>query len=194
MLLRPRAGSAWERARMLIRPPAALLRAALFGLVCGMTASAAEQEGRAASSEEEAYAIEWFEPPAGAVVEVGGLAFLPDGRLVVSTRRGQVWIVANVEDADVRRSTWTLFAEGLHEGLGLTVVDGAIVVLERGQISRLVDEDRDGRADRVERIASDWGLSGNYHEFAFGLPRDSAGRFYIALNVGFWDPKWWHGR
>ena len=39
-----------------------------------------------------------------------------------------------------------------------------------------------------------WGLSGNYHEFAFGLPRDDDGNFYIGLNVAFFSPKWWHGK
>ena len=37
-------------------------------------------------------------------------------------------------------------------------------------------------------------MSGNYHEFAFGLPRDEEGNVYVSLNVGFWDPEWWHGR
>ena len=38
------------------------------------------------------YALEQYRTPDGCVLEVGGMDFLSDGRLVVSTRRGQVWI------------------------------------------------------------------------------------------------------
>jgi hypothetical protein len=48
-----------------------------------------------APSESAYYAVDYLEAPAGARLEVGGMDFLPDGRLVVSTRRGQVWIVEN---------------------------------------------------------------------------------------------------
>ncbi len=39
-----------------------------------------------------------------------------------------------------------------------------------------------------------WGVSGNYHEFAYGLPVDEQGDFYVTLNVSFFSPKWWHGK
>ena len=80
------------------------------------------------------------------------------------------------------------------EGLGLKVVDGDIHVVQRGELSRLVDIDGDRRVDRIETITQDWGLSNNYHEYAFGLPVDEQGNFYVSLNVGFMDPEWWHGQ
>jgi glucose/arabinose dehydrogenase len=87
-----------------------------------------------------------------------------------------------------------LFAEGLWEGLGLRVEDDGVYVIQRQELSRLRDLDGDGRCDAVDTVADGWGVSGHYHEFAFGLPRDSAGNWYVSLNVSFGDPEWWHGR
>ncbi|MCA9321915.1 MAG: hypothetical protein KDB53_14330, partial [Planctomycetes bacterium] len=108
------------------------------------------------------YRVVEFTPPEGEILEVGGLDFLPDGRLVCSTRRGQVWIVEGPE-GDPKDMRFSLFAEGLQEGLGLEVVDGVIHVLQRAELSRLHDDDGDGRCDRIETVANDWGVSGNYH-------------------------------
>lgn len=146
------------------------------------------------AGESDDYSVDYLTPPEGAVIEVGGMDFLPDGRLVLSTRRGQVWIVEDPLAEDPTRARFQLFAEGLHEGLGLEVVEDRIFAIQRGELSRLVDVDADGRVDRIDTIASSWGVSGNYHEFAFGLPVDDDGNFYVGLNVAFFEPKWWHGK
>jgi len=148
----------------------------------------------AQAEEADYYAVDYLQPPEGELIEVGGMDFLPDGRLAVSTRRGQVWIVEDALAEDPADARFALFAEGLQEGLGLKVAGGAIHVLQRGELSRLSDTDGDGTADAIETISSDWGLSGNYHEFAFGLPTDDAGNFCVGLNVAFFDPEWWHGK
>ena len=147
-----------------------------------------------APRESDYYAVEYLTPPDGAVVEVGGMDFFPDGRLVVSTRRGQVWIVKKPLADDPKAAQFQLFAEGLWEGLGLRVWKNDVFVLQRGELSRLSDVDGDGVCDRVDVVADGWGLSGNYHEFAYGLPTDDQVKFYFSLNVGFVDPKWWHGK
>jgi len=146
-------------------------------------------------AEESAYwSVDYLRPPEGEVLEVGGMDFLPDGRLVVSTRRGQVWIVDDPLAADPADARFELYAEGLWEGLGLAVHEGGIHVLQRTELSRLGDLDGDGRCDLVRTICDDWGVSGNYHEFAFGLPVDAQGNFYVSLNVSFFSPEWWHGK
>lgn len=148
----------------------------------------------APATEADFYAVDYLTPPEGVRAEVGGLGFLPDGRLVASTRRGQVWIVENPLAKDPKDARFHLFAEGLYEGLGLAVVGGVIHVVQRGELSRLLDEDGDGACDRIETVSNDWGVSGHYHEYAYGLPRDAAGNFFVSLNVSFGDPHWWHGR
>ena len=140
------------------------------------------------------WSVEHLPNPEGEILEVGGMDFLPDGRLVVSTRRGQLWTVRHALADDPSEAEFTLAAEGLHEGLGLKVVGEDILLVQRGELSRLRDLDRDGTFETVETITQGWGMSGNYHEFAFGLPRDEEGNVYVSLNVGFWDPEWWHGR
>jgi glucose/arabinose dehydrogenase len=140
------------------------------------------------------YQVDHLKLPEDVVLEVGGMGLMPDGDLMVSTRRGQVWRIegALAEDPTVAKAS--LYAEGLWEGLGLAVVEGRVYVLQRTELSELVDADGDGRCDMVRTICDDWGVSDNYHEFAFGLPVDADGNFWISLNLGFADPKWWHGR
>lgn len=146
------------------------------------------------SNEADYYSVDYLQLPPGAIVEVGGMGFLPDGRLAACTRRGQVWIIDNPLAKDPKDATFHLFCEGLQEGLGLDVENGEIYVVQRSELSRLRDTDHDGVCDTIDTITNQWGVSGNYHEFAYGLPRDAAGNRYVALNVGFTDPMWWHGR
>lgn len=156
--------------------------------------SLAQAAAAPAASEADVYVLDRYQPPAGAVLEVGGMDFTADGALMLSTRRGQVWRVDAPLGADAAAAPMTLFAEGLYEGLGLRVDGADTYVLQRGELSRLRDVDGDGRCDSIDTVADGWGLSGNYHEFAFGLPRDAAGNWYVSLNVSFFDDAWWHGR
>ncbi len=177
----------------------ALLTAILF-------APLAVQESPAHAREQEYWKVEYYQPPEGAVLEVGGMGFLPNGHLVVSTRRGQVWILEDALAEDPSAARFHLLAEGLQEGLGLAVVGDQIYVVQRGELSRLEEvsggnlidaagpHDEGSMAGEITTITNDWGLSGNYHEFAYGLPVDAQGNFYVSLNVGFLDPKWWHGK
>lgn len=147
-----------------------------------------------AADEAAYYSVDHLVAPPGCVAEVGGIGWLPGERLVVSTRRGQVWIVDDALRPDPAAAKWRLYAEGLREGLGLAIVDGEIVVMQRQELSRLRDTDHDGACDRIETICDSWGISTNYHEFGFGLPRDAAGNYYVSLNLGFGSPLWWHGQ
>ncbi|MBC8200688.1 MAG: PQQ-dependent sugar dehydrogenase [Planctomycetes bacterium] len=140
------------------------------------------------------WSVDYLSPPSGAVLEVGGIGFMSDGDLVASTRRGQVWRVDSPNATNPNDATFTLICEGLHEGLGLAVIEDEIFIMQRGEISKLVDLDGDTIIDEVQTITQDWGLSGNYHEFGFGLPVDQDGNMYFSLNVGFWNPHWWHGK
>lgn len=123
--------------------------------------------------------------PEGVALEVGGMDVMPDGRLIVCTRRGEVWIIDGAYDEPPFGATFTRFAFGLHEPLGARWRDGALLVVQRGELTRLVDTDGDDRADRFETVSDQWGVSGNYHEFAFGPKFDGDGRMWVTLNLGF---------
>jgi len=136
----------------------------------------------------------------GIVAEVTGILPLDDGRIMVSTRRGEVWIISDVTSADPK---WSLFVDGLQEPLGLVrkplkqgeADEGWIYITQRGELSRMRDANNDGHADRIETICDSWAISGNYHEYAFGPVFDDDGNAWITLNRAFGDqpfgaPAW----
>jgi hypothetical protein len=124
--------------------------------------------------------------PSGVVLEVGGLGFRPDGRLLACTRRGEVWLISHPEAEDAGQVKYKLFASGLHEPLGLLVDNQRTVyIVQRPELTRLVDRDGDDVADEFATVCDRWGVSGDYHEFAFGPARDQDGNFFVTLNVGF---------
>lgn len=122
--------------------------------------------------------LERIAPPVGVDPQIGGLATLPDQRLIACFHRGEVMIY------DPAKKSWSLFAEGLHEPLGILVEDEKnILVMQRPELTRLTDTDGDGVADVYRTVYDGFGMTGNYHEFAFGPARDKEGNLFIALNV-----------
>lgn len=126
-----------------------------------------------------------YEPPEGLKLEVSGIAVLPAGEIAVSIRKGEVWILER-PDADPRDPLaigYRRFASALHEPMGLWWHDGDLYVVQRTELTRLRDTNGDGVADEYACIAKGWGVSGHYHEYAYGPVRDSKGRFWLALNA-----------
>lgn len=139
--------------------------------------------------EEDFFEIKRVRVPEGILLEVGGLTTLPNGNLGISTRRGDVYIVENPTS---NRPYFRKFASGLHEILGLAWKDGALYCVQRGELTRLVDTDMDGKADLYETVYA-WPLTGNYHEYSYGPAIAPDGSFYVTTNVGFWGEQWWRG-
>jgi cytochrome c551/c552 len=137
--------------------------------------------------EEDFFRINKVRVPEGPILEVGGLVTLPNGDLGVSTRRGEVYIVENPASA---KPYWRRFAYGLHEILGIAYKNGAIYVAQRGELTKLIDKDQDGKADVYETIYA-WPLSGHYHEYSFGPKIMPDGTFMVTGNVAFGDEEWW---
>lgn len=115
---------------------------------------------------------------------VGGLAFLPDGRLLVTTwdTMGGLYILDHVETGDTSKITVKRIASGLAEPLGIEVVDGEIYVLQKHELTRLKDLDGDEVIDAYETVCSSWGVTSDFHEFAFGLVYKD-GYFYATLSM-----------
>lgn len=141
--------------------------------------------------EDDFYKLISLPVPEDVILEVGGMATLPDGNLAVCTRRGEVWIVSNPYITGSQRPTYKRFAYGMHEPLGLTYKDGDIYVTQRSEVTRLRDTDGDGRADSYDKIYS-WPLSGNYHEYSYGPTFLPNGNMLVTLNVG-WSNSLGHG-
>src|SRR4051794_38284777 len=135
-----------------------------------------------APGEEDYYRIVTFAIPKDVVLEAGALEMMPDGKLAVATRRGEICLVENPTANDpARDARFVRFAYGLHEVLGLAYRDGWLYVTQRGELSRLKDGDGDGRADVFETVTDAWDISGDYHEYAFGSKFDRHGDLWVAL-------------
>jgi hypothetical protein len=100
---------------------------------------------------------------------VGGMDFLPDGRLAICTwdATGAVYLLDNLNGPGA--VTVKRFAEGLGEPLGLRVIDGVIHVTQKQEVTKLIDLDGDDVADEYQAVAHGWPASFNYHEFSFNL-------------------------
>ena len=127
------------------------------------------------------YTITPFEIPEKVVLEAGALELMPTGQLAVSSRRGEIWLVNDPYVKEPKAAQFKRYAHGLHEVLGLTVHDGWLYATQRGEVSRLKDVDEDGRADLFETVNAGWGITGDYHEYAFGSPFDKNGDMWIVL-------------
>ena len=98
-------------------------------------------------SEDDYYKIISIPAPEGVLLEVGGVASLPDGRIAVCTRRGDVWMIENPTMENSTPPVYSLFASGLHEPLGLLYKDDALYAAQRGELTKLMDTNGDGKAD-----------------------------------------------
>lgn len=139
--------------------------------------------GKAATELPAGYTLEdWVSPldllGREQLFEPTGIAVAKDGTIVLATRAAGVWRIRNGE--------WTLFAEGIYEALGVCIEDDkgdVIVIAQKPELTRISDENGDGRADIFQTVSDDYGFHGNYHEYTHGPVRDAAGNYYFLLNL-----------
>lgn len=120
-----------------------------------------------------------FDNPYDSLLFIGDHDFLSDGRAVLATMTGDVWLVSGLDDS-LERVEWKKFADGLHQPLGVIVDEDRIYVLGRDQITRLIDLNEDDEADFYQCVSSAFATSPGGHDFTCGLARDDQGRFYTA--------------
>ncbi|MBX2926945.1 MAG: DUF1080 domain-containing protein [Saprospiraceae bacterium] len=122
--------------------------------------------------------------PSTFLPKVGGMDLLPDGRLVVSTwdADGGVYVLDGVLGDDPEKIKVKKIANGLAEPLGLKVVDGDIYVLQKQELTKLIDHNGDDIIDEYYTVCNDWKVSANFHEFSFGIAYKE-GWFYAALAI-----------
>ncbi len=111
---------------------------------------------------------------------MASIAELSDKKIAISTRRGEVWIGSGLYEKNLSNVTWKKFAQGFHEGFGLFEKDGALWITQRSEITRMIDVDKDGKADQFMTFNDDWGLTTNYHEFSFSTDPDPNGDIWMA--------------
>lgn len=126
------------------------------------------------------YTIRTLRPPQGVFPEVSGLEIGPDRELYVATRRGDIFQITGL-DQESGEPEWKLWAQGLHEPLGLSWSNGWLYATQRPEVTRIRDRDGDGRADVFRTVSDRWGINGDYHEYAFGSPHDKDGNIWVVL-------------
>ena len=158
----------------------------LSAFALGQSTSKAEEVGGRWGTEErerEYYPIVNIPIPKDQVIEAGAFCTLPDGRVAVGTRHGEIYILSGIDEKKPSPS-YHLYATGLDEIFGLAYKDNAFYVTQSCELTRVSDTKRNGKADRFETISDAWGYA-NYHEYAFGSKFDKAGNLYLALGLSY---------
>lgn len=155
---------------------AAFAIASFFGLAGHLFAQPANVD-----PENEYYKLIRFPMSDIVVLEAGALELLPDGKLAVATRRGDIYLVEQPLADEPEEIHPLPFASGLHEVLGLAWRDGWLYCVQRGEVTRIKDDDADDRADIFETVSDGWEINGDYHEYAFGSKFDREGNLWVTL-------------
>lgn len=164
-----------------------MLTIMMLAMMAGLTAwipLQAEEVGERWGTEERErafYPIVNIPLPKDRVIEAGAFAVLPDQRMAVGTRRGEIYFIDGI-DAAKPTPSFHQFATGLDEIFGLTWNDTGLRVTQSCELTRVSDRDQDGTADHFETLSDAWGYA-NYHEYAFGSKLDAEGNQYVALGL-----------
>lgn len=152
-----------------------------FPILCGLIFTSAIAFADA-PKESDYYTITTFETPKETALEVSSIELLPGDKLALGTRRGEIWTVTGAH-GDPAQVKYQLFASGQHEVMGLawSPKEKTLYETNRYEVARLKDLDGDGRADAFETVCDKWGVSGDYHEYAFGSRFDKNGDIWVTL-------------
>ncbi len=138
----------------------------------------------APKSQSASRAKNWKPAPKGLALEVSGISVLEDRRVAVAIRKGEIWILDGVYDDPPSKVTYKRFASGLHEPLGLLWHNDSFYTVQRSEMTRIRDLDGDQVADEYRTAAKGWGVTGHYHEYAYGPKLDKEGNLWLTLNIG----------
>ena len=142
-------------------------------------------KGELSTDDQNAYVVDRIGIPFNNQYEprmrIGAFDFFADGKsAAVCTWDGDVWIVSGI-DEQLQKVKWKRFATGLHEPLGLKIVNEKIYTVGDNQITRFHDLNNDGEADFLENFNNDWDATEGFHAFCFDLQTDPAGNFYFSM-------------
>jgi hypothetical protein len=142
-------------------------------------------KGKLSDNQTDAYVVDTLGIPFNNQYEprmrIGAFDFFADGKTAAAcTWDGDVWIVSGIDDG-LQNLKWKRFATGLHEPLGLKIVDGEIYTVGDNQITRFHDLNGDGEADFLENFNNDWDATEGFHAFCFDLQTDPQGNFYFSM-------------
>jgi azurin len=120
-----------------------------------------------------------FDNPHGTLFFITAHDFFSDGSAAIATMTGEIWLVKGIDES-LSNLRWKRFATGLHQPLGVKIINNQIHVLGRDQITRLHDLNGDDEADFYECVTNVMTTSPGGHDFIVGLETDAQGNFYFA--------------
>lgn len=121
--------------------------------------------------------------PYNALLHFTGIDFMDDGRAVLTTIHGDVWLV-NGFDESLEKLEWKRFATGLNMPFGVRVVDGNIYVSNEDELTILHDRNGNDEADYYEKFRNIIAPGADRWQQAFGLETDDEGNFYFVRGNG----------
>ena len=119
-----------------------------------------------------------LENPYQRAVRAAGVDFFEDGRVALVTYDGDVWIGEGLQPGS-KEVSWSRFASGLHEPLGLRLREEEIFVFDRNGLWHLHDRDRNGEADYHELFCSIIDQTAETREFAAAIEVEKDGSFLV---------------
>ena len=125
--------------------------------------------------------------PADFNPRIGGIDFIDKDKMIICTwdATGAVYILKNYNTTDPATIEVKQIAQGLAEPLGIKIVDGDIYVLQKQELTRLVDTNGDEIIDEYQKVCDAWHVTSHYHEFAFGLVyKDNSFYATLATDLG----------
>lgn len=182
---KPKSAEAWAVVPSSVISHDADSHSTIKGLVLPMSAlTQIPGDGRAVMGAHPSFAINSLRPETF-LPKVGGLDVLEDGRVILSTwdPEGAVYIVDHQNAEKPEDITYKKIAAGLAEPLGLQVVGDDIYVMQKQEMTQLIDHDGDEIIDEYRVLTNDWKVSANFHEFGFGLA-EKDDYLYATLAIG----------
>ena len=108
------------------------------------------------------------------------LALDPKRNLIIGSLKGRVWKAFD-QDKDSLHETCHPISDELATPYGIHASDSHVDVVVKYGIVRLSNPDRNGKPKSHQIIASGWGHTDDYHDWAVGLPQDRNGNYYVVL-------------
>ncbi len=108
------------------------------------------------------------------------LTWSPQGALYVASLKGRVWEVVDT-DNDQLEDQAHVIGDELAAPFGIFATDESVDVLNKFSLLRLTRTAGSQKFDTTQTLASGWGHTVDYHDWAVGLPREPDGSYLMAL-------------
>ncbi len=100
--------------------------------------------------------------------------------MYLTSLQGNVWLAIDT-NRDGLFDSAKIFNDELAVPFGAYATEEYVDVINKFALVRLWDDDGDGLADRCQTLASGWGHTADYHDWALGLPQTRQQGYLVAF-------------